>query len=476
MLMEGLKRGNLMMASASIHTLEDSFAHAGTPAEIGHAMVWHWPDRPFYSPAKYMRMEQAVFSALVAIRTMLPPEALDCDLHLAPVPSQIANCHMDSTLLAENYAATSAITKVISTDVLKDPEYVSTAIRDLLVRGVKAKYIRMNAQQIDQVINSLPKDKGYDAVKMTEIMMRNLLKNEISMKPGVVNIRYILADMGRVSLKASDTEVLNYAKSFGVDNLLSRMSEELLQWKVPVPLSDTHVLELEDDKSVIREKEMELRIRNMQQAIRELYAVNLKMIPNPTKDEIGFAREVFMDRTAETKLKVDKNTTYVTFSLRERNAWNKMIFTYLFPSFKAEDLTMIVADVAKLKAISLRIQAYMAKRKAINDNAALSTASKKAQLLKLDYDNFNISSNHRMIETGWEALADLKPLFPVFMKDTLDTHTTPSTDNFFYRDPELFQGYIQAGVVKQLLGPGDVWSLGLLKEKARMQAGRPPGQ
>ena len=39
--MEGLKAGNLMMASAGLHVLEDSFAHAGTAAEEGHVRTWH---------------------------------------------------------------------------------------------------------------------------------------------------------------------------------------------------------------------------------------------------------------------------------------------------------------------------------------------------------------------------------------------------------------------------------------------------
>lgn len=37
---EGLMEGNLMKASAGLHTLQDSFAHAGTIAELGHAHFW----------------------------------------------------------------------------------------------------------------------------------------------------------------------------------------------------------------------------------------------------------------------------------------------------------------------------------------------------------------------------------------------------------------------------------------------------
>src|SRR6185312_14741340 len=47
---EALREGNLMKAGASIHTLEDSYAHAGTSAEVGHTAFWHWPDRPFETP------------------------------------------------------------------------------------------------------------------------------------------------------------------------------------------------------------------------------------------------------------------------------------------------------------------------------------------------------------------------------------------------------------------------------------------
>ena len=75
------KEGNLMKASASLHVLEDSYAHAGTTAEQGHAFIWHWPDRPFGRPPdKYSDMVRRVFEALVAIRSQLPPGALDTNL------------------------------------------------------------------------------------------------------------------------------------------------------------------------------------------------------------------------------------------------------------------------------------------------------------------------------------------------------------------------------------------------------------
>ncbi|RYZ76320.1 MAG: hypothetical protein EOP05_05380 [Proteobacteria bacterium] len=474
LLMEGLKRGNLMMASAAIHTIEDSYAHAGTPAEMGHAAFWHWPDRPFSSPEKYNRMEHGVFGALVAIRTMLPAEAIDCELSLAPIPSQVPNCQMDAKLLADNYAATSAVTEVISTDILKDPEYVAVAINDILVRGVKAKYLNLNTSQIRTIIASLPKTSERDAYDSLELLMRNLVKKEINSGPGIVNMKYILADMGRLRPNASDREVINYAKSFGTNDLLRRLSEELLLWKVPAPLSDTHRMEVEDDKSPIRAKEMELRIRNMQKLIVNLFNQKIQMIPNPTKDDVGFAREVLMDRTAESKIPVDKETAYVTFNLRERNAWDKMIFSYLFPSFKGEELKLVVQQAAKLTLLAGRITEYKEKREAITNDKRYNYASRKARLAKLDWDYKVVSSTAKILITGWKELEPLLPYLPTFVKDTVETHITPSPDNFYYRSPELFAAYIQNGVVKPLLTRNDVWTHSLLKEKSRMQAGRAP--
>ena len=122
-----------------------------------------------------MRMVHAVMRALTTIRSELPPDALDCQLHLSPLPSQTPNCQMDFQLLPDNYAAPSAISNVISYDVLKDPSCVRSAVADLLIRSKKAKYIKMSKEEMRAALDSLPINGTIDAYQAAEILMGHLL-------------------------------------------------------------------------------------------------------------------------------------------------------------------------------------------------------------------------------------------------------------------------------------------------------------
>lgn len=486
--MQGLKQGNLMMASAGLHTLEDSFAHAGTTAEQGHAFVWHWPDRPFSAPEKYMRMSHAVLKNMVAIRTLLPADALDCSVKLAPIPSQTPNCQMDAQTLGDNYAATAAIQKVISYDVLKDPKFVRVAIADLLNRATKAGYIKKPQAELLNLIRSLPIDGKTDTEHITEILLSKVMNDELQNSTGTVNISLMLSDMGRLPKDSSPQFVRDYVKSYGLNNLYHSVAEDLLRWRVPAPLDDDHKVELEDDKSSIRKLEMDLRIANMQTLIKNLYGIQLQMIPNPTKDDAGFDKEILLDPTAETKIKVDPNVAYVTFSLHDRNAFDNMIFKFLFPSLTDADLRSLVSQTAALKTqtahfgeIKAAYDRYVAARQSIKNDQSLNIVTRSLALARLDHESGFMTQAHAYASNA-KAFADtmgriamvIKPMIPKMLKDTVGTHIIPTPDNFFYRDDGIFKSYRDRGIVKPFLGQNDVWSLFFLKEMARMQAGRPP--
>ncbi len=135
LLMEGLKEGSLLKASASLHVLEDSYAHAGTPAQIGHAASgWHWPDRPYDAPQKYWEMVGTVFKALVAIRDLLPARALDTEF-TDKARSNTPNYQLDAATLAKNYSSIPQIKNTIEKNMMKDPEYVKTAIEYIMKRS-----------------------------------------------------------------------------------------------------------------------------------------------------------------------------------------------------------------------------------------------------------------------------------------------------------------------------------------------------
>lgn len=455
LLMQGLKEGNLMMAAASLHTIEDSFAHAGTPAEQGHADFWHWPDRPFASTQKYFRMVRAAMSAIVAIRTMLPEAALDCQLKLAPTETLNSdprpNCKQNAVTLAQNYSRQPQVVQTVTRDVLKEREYVLTALKDLFSRAVKAKYLKINNDSYKKVLESV-NIEGMDSLGALETIVRELLRLQLANKTEFFDLKFLLQDMGRLQT-SSAIQIVDYIESYGAEsdalakmdsdgmsNFIHAIAYELLRWTVPMPLSDSHRIEVEDDKSPVRAKEMEIRNRNMQNLIVELFGTEIKFVESNSKDAVGFDREVTLSPLAETPLpKASGNTLYATFSLHEKNAWDRMIFRYLFPDLKPGDLDILVGGALKLRS-------YLAERKEINDSDS-NFVVKKAKLLTLDRDLF--SSVH----------GKLHPMFLPYLNDIVGTHLIPSADNFFYRSTRLFQDYRSCNTVKPLLGPKDVWPL-----------------
>ncbi len=55
----------------------DTYGHAGFSNLLGHMDRGHNPDRGFLEPAKYEDMIRSIVQSLVALKKVLPPEALD---------------------------------------------------------------------------------------------------------------------------------------------------------------------------------------------------------------------------------------------------------------------------------------------------------------------------------------------------------------------------------------------------------------
>jgi hypothetical protein len=452
MFTEGLKTGNLMLAAGGLHTLEDSFAHAGTPAEEGHVNFWHWPDRPFSSPDKYLRMTKSVFKALVAMRTLMSDDALDCSVKLG---SSQPNCKLDAVTLANNYNKTPGVLAALREDTLKNPEYVTVAVRDFLQRAAKANYINVTNRKIEEILATLPKDGKLDAYQAVELVVKALIKRQLVVGGRMIDISFVLSDMGRVKKGAGPMDIADYVDSYGMDeqslnnadsegvtNLVRAMSQQLLRWNVPVPPSDTHRVEIEDDKSPIRAKEMEIRIASQRRLIKEMYGMDIKLVNNNTKDEVGFAKEVWNLPEAESVLpKADGKTYFATFSLKEKHAWNNMVFRYMFPNMTSTDLVTLVDGGAKVKKLG-------------------------------DKFGVNLITLTQMHKVLMSALIDVRPILPTFFKDLVNERLAPAQDNFFYRNPRLFEKYRSEGKFKPLLANQDFWKVKELVAEAEAQKTR----
>lgn len=490
LLMEGLKAGNLMMASAGLHTLEDSFAHAGTAAEQGHADFWHWPDRPHASVPKYFRMTRAVFSALTAIRALLPPEALDCKLRLKGKTTGEANCTLSPAELANAYEATPAVRAAVSYDVLRDPEYVKTALKDFYSRAYRAGYLKMSELRFDEFVARVNLDGTKDAYEALEAVMHLVINEGVRQMPNtvdttvpstilggdLVDLNHMLVDMGR--MKSADSysarEFIDYMDSFDPDYEMTTAKEgemfhgfvrslayELLAWNVPVPLSDTHRIERENDKGTIREKEMELRIAKMRNLNKDLFGIDVRLVNNNTKDEVGFAQEMRKDQAAQPTISFTPDVEYVTYNLEEKYAWNVMIFKFLFPSLDEEDLIGLVETGAKLKAFQIRLSDYSKQRGIINASDSYWFV-KKARLLKLDHEYAGVLVDGPLAAAS--IFSNVKPIAKTYLSDIMNTNSIPNADNFMYRKLRRYTDARNCGNVKAFLYPGrDMWTLDSLK-------------
>lgn len=467
LLMEGLKEGNLMKAGASLHVLEDSFAHAGTPAEQGHAAFWHWPDRPFSSVPKYQRMTKSVFAALVAIRNQLPPEAIDCSLK---VDSTTPNCKLGFTELHASYNNNKLVEKTVAYDILKDPEYVKTSLENFFEQATEDKYLQITKQEFLQLMAEVPADGTIDAYSALEKLMIKMVQNQFESQKKIFDLPLVLKSMGKVnSLEA--ISLIDYIDSYNIDQEKSNpklgpvdysvftrvLAYDLLRWTVPTPLNDSHRIEIEDDKNPIRKKEMELREANMQKLIAHLFNEHIQFIPNNSKDDVGFGKEVLMDASAEAQIPKKSNIIFATFTLKEKNAFDHMIFKYLFPSLDGKDLVAMVEVGAKLKQVEWRHEEYKKMRKQIQ-NSDSNAVMKKASLVKLDYQYADL------LGATPSAISDLfdlvKQTSKEYVHDLLATHLVPSPDNYYYRKPALLQQYKDKGLIKPLLVEGqDVWTL-----------------
>jgi len=487
MLMEGLKEGNLMKAAGGLHTLEDSFAHAGTAAEHGHADFWHWPDRPHASQAKYFRMTKAVFSALVAIRAMLPPEALDCSLRLKGKNKGEANCALNSIELNTAYSNLPIVKATLAYDPLRDPAYVRVALNDFYERAQKAKYLRMDRATFEAFVDRVKLDGKRDAYEALEEVMHLVINEGVRQTPklpadgaipstilggDLVDLNYMLIDMGRMrsadSLTARD--FIDYMDSFDADDpanpakegelfrgFVRSMAYELLAWNVPVPLSDTHRIERENDKGAIREKEMELRIAKMRELNKNLFGLDVRLLRNKSNDEVGFAFEMWSDPRAEAIIPIEEGVHYATFTLEEKRQWNLMVFKFLFPSLGEEVLLGLIETGAKLKAFSDRYSEYSTKRALITGSKA-NWFMQKARLLRLDHEYASVLLD--LNSAAMSIFSNVKPIAQTYLSDIMNTHSIPDADNFAYRKIQRYTDARYCGNVKELLFPGrDVWNL-----------------
>lgn len=415
MFTEGLMEGNLMKASTGLHTLEDSFAHAGTIAELGHAHFWHTPDRPYIDEAsveKYFKMCRSVLKAMVAIRSLLPNSAIDTSVKFS---SDAANYQLDGDQLADIYTQLPDVKKAVSRKILNDPAFVQFALNDVFKRARKAEYLQNG---YESYLNSF--NAGEDTYQAASSVAKSL-------PPAMINIESILKDTGRTSLSA------DYIISMGgMSEFVSRVIRDLLVGIVPRPLDVYHRFEKEED-GPIWIKEMELRVGNMRALIKRLYNRDIYFVANNTNNMKGYLSEMTLEQTANPLYPRSNGVTeYVTYSLNEKNQFNQQIFSFLFPKVATH------LNGNKEKMAQLAQMVLIAQEAANGDKTIIDTST-------------------GLISAGWNAIknftgfSDTATVLKLSHDDIYNSHLVPHSNNRFFAVPNLLRGQIEKRVFKPVL-------------------------
>jgi len=414
MFTEGLMEGNLMKAAAGIHTLEDSFAHAGTISELGHAHFWHHPDRPFADEAsieKYFLMTKSVFKAMVAIRTLLPMDAIDTSSYQSAQP----NYTLGADELADLYAQVPAVKATVSRKILNDPSYVRFALENVFKRAKDANYVKDGYQAyLNQFTNG--EDSFQAAISVAKVMPEQM-----------IDMRAILKDTGRNQQLTAD-----YVLSLGgASELIGSVIRNFLTGIVPRPLDVFHRFEKEED-GPLWAKELDVRVANMRAMIYDIYKQDIYFIKNQTGSESGFLKEISKSPEAKPNLPKSLNgVEYVTYSLDEKAEFNQIIFSFLFP---------------KLAEYSKGEMPLIAE--------FISAASK---LLKKDVNYADkLSGVKSYVGNLFDSIVAGKALSPyqvakIAEQDILTAHIIPHENNKFYKVPSLLQKEIASQTFKPLL-------------------------
>jgi hypothetical protein len=167
---EGMKTGNLLMVGAGLHTLQDTFGHEGWLAEVGHASGGHEPDRPWRNWDKYKEMNLNVFRALIAIRKLLPEEALDFETpKKTGAWSEAINIESAESLSTEFLAQ---IEKIANNNIFADPRYTKPAVDFILGNIKELKFIKA---EVD--VRGLVDEKIFDGSRDIHLIFKEIVKN-----------------------------------------------------------------------------------------------------------------------------------------------------------------------------------------------------------------------------------------------------------------------------------------------------------
>lgn len=274
MIWYGISKRDLLLAVSGLHTLEDSFSHSGHWFGVGHDQGGHWPDRFYYKfngkkRDKFKNMTRTVFKALVGIRGLFDcQEFYPLTTYCPAYDHSNKNWKLDAAELAEKYMKLPGFEYIENHYILKDPEYIDVAVRNMIERAKKDGFIdsRVSFDQLKPFFPDYSKQKGlqteqYDAIDALQVMLTNAV-NFARCNPKTPKLFH----EEKLALINVDYGDLLEPKPCGSPIDAERVEEIIIRLAlhyIPIEPDDVNKAEFEDDKAITRITEMRMRNRQM---------------------------------------------------------------------------------------------------------------------------------------------------------------------------------------------------------------------
>lgn len=286
LIMEGMRLGFLPFVGNGLHTLQDTFGHEGYAAEVGHAYAGHDPDRAWRDWPKYQQMSLAVIRALISIRELLPPEALDFE---TLKQKQLWNERVDKNNAEQiTQIFLSKVEALVTNDIFKDRRYTQPATRYILGR-LKEKGIILSHVDVNALVRENDFDGEKDLHQIFEQIIYAVTKREVAGEE-ILKKEFLLADILRGypldSRKNIFQQLVTYPKDIQ-KNITNRIVMIVLDKYVPdsqgvTSLGFTNNFIYEPNNK-LRELEMQIRMDDWRRLTAQMYGSNWYFVePEPS--------------------------------------------------------------------------------------------------------------------------------------------------------------------------------------------------
>lgn len=332
----GLKKGNLMLVGAGLHTLQDTFGHFGYAPSFGHALQGHRPDPASSYYERHRRMTKTVLNVLTLVRKSLPDSALDKNFRDGDGP---AHTELTAEQLFEKYDKNETIQSVIKRDTLKDPRY-TRFVAEYMIRAAKDRKIFSASFDPETLLQDRALFENTPVDQIVQALVKKALSQPKDIRATILNMDEILthsmADYHVKSEVAFDMLSPEMKTQFATE-FARRVTNHI----VPTPLASDDNQRFEYDHGV-RKAEMLVRIDDRRQLIQKMTGQKIAFSENTINKvereirDAVYGQKVLEGideiegRIAQANSLMIADSEVATPTAKQRRAWRWEMFKYVY--------------------------------------------------------------------------------------------------------------------------------------------------